>query len=270
MKDNELVLTGSFGQFEDYVWIGPPTGLQLSLPLIEWTPEEIRCELPDQGVGACGEVYVEVRGHESNRRQLTEWSGTLTYSEVGPGTLTHTLHYDIHLRADINSYRILPDTDPLANGPYGDGFVSIFSAPDDYATVSSSGSYTDPSNTVTIWTDAGTTRVPNIYVGSIGNYMNYGGIIDLKTGKITFAMPSTSPFHEKKVNDVGTVIRDVDTSFQCEPTAAALPATATMQLDAGSAIQAGSYQKQAGVDIVWTLSWNPFPASYPPDPVAPR
>jgi hypothetical protein len=142
MFDNtdELRILGYFGDFAGSVTVG---GVEAAVTL--WDPYEIRCMLPATGDGTAGDVVVDVRGHKSNVHQLSEWRGIVTFTHTGPGGLTRTLDFDLHFRADLSNWRALPDTNPLIEGPFGDGQVTVFGANDSVAAVTSVGTYTDSS-----------------------------------------------------------------------------------------------------------------------------
>jgi len=64
-----------------------------------WNADEIVVGLLRMGPGSSGNVG---GGHESNARQLLAWKGTITYSAVGPGTVTGKVSALIRIRANLN------------------------------------------------------------------------------------------------------------------------------------------------------------------------
>lgn len=104
--DNKLILTGVFGEEEGEVYIG---GAKVAA---EWGSEEIRAELGKATeASGSGEVYVKVGDHESNRVPLTLWSVKFTYTEEPNEAITghNWLYLDVYWRADVHTYRIVPD-----------------------------------------------------------------------------------------------------------------------------------------------------------------
>lgn len=240
--------------------------------VVSFDQSEIICTLPDSGYSS-GNLSVFVDSAltiSSSDKQLTEWRGSISLSAVGPGTLKHEVIYDLHFRADIDYYRSSPDTSPLLIGASGDGIVPIFSAPDSFATVNSLGTHTSPGGDVTTWTNAGITRVSNVYLGSAEPYMYALGSLDMKTSKFTFFMPCQGPFHEKLVLQDGTISHDDDRLFNLEIAASvSVPDLFEMTLAPDYSIAAGNKQKTIG-DITCTAVWSAFPATSIPDPNTPR
>ena len=113
----EVVLQGYFGNdpgADGKVTIDDGSG-PFDLTLIQWLPDLIRAHLPSSGRGASGDVVVDVRGHQSNRRQLLEWKGTLVFTLDEVGSLAQTIEMDVRARTDPQDVRDLPGQPPKAN-----------------------------------------------------------------------------------------------------------------------------------------------------------
>lgn len=269
--DDQLEIYGDFG--DDPARGDPTVYISNGSPLVVRSHDEsqIVCDLPETGANSYGDVQVAIgTWHFSNTRQLTEWRGTINYSSVGPGTLTHSVTYNLHLRADLNSYRTLPETDPLLFGLAGDGVVPLICAPDSYATVDSSGTYNDGA-TIESWSNSGSTRVNNIYGFAAGDYMTFGGNLDVKTDQLTFIMPTLGPYHQHTENIDGTNPQDADTSLYVDISAVA-PAPNTLKLSYEpntSSILGGQSQRQ-DQNTLHTVTWETWFAQSGPDMNAPR
>lgn len=57
---------------------------------------------------AHGDVEVSVADHTSNRRKLTLWTGTARVRQFGPQIITHDVTLDVHLRGDVQNFRLNP------------------------------------------------------------------------------------------------------------------------------------------------------------------
>jgi hypothetical protein len=113
--NDELIIGGAFGDHdrsEGIVTIDDGSGRQ-ELTLVDWTPIEIRVELPPSGAGSIGDVRVTVRGHDSNPRRLVAWRGTLLYTLDDLGSLSHRLELDLDVRLDAETFRTKPGEDPI-------------------------------------------------------------------------------------------------------------------------------------------------------------
>lgn len=106
-----------------------------------WEPTELFCELPRFGEGSVGDVVVEANNHKSNAVPLTEWTVNFTYTRQDWGGLTDTLHMNIHLRADVHSYRTKPHVEPTK--PTAVKFLSMVDSDGNW---SSTGTGTDSTN----------------------------------------------------------------------------------------------------------------------------
>lgn len=102
-----LTLTGTFGHDQGKVTVD---GTELTIR--SWGANKIVCSLPLNGPGSAGLVRVEVRGHKSNYRSLSEWRGIFEYDMTGPGTLHKHMTLRTRWRGDIGSYRDKPGESP--------------------------------------------------------------------------------------------------------------------------------------------------------------
>ncbi len=72
----------------------------------------ITCKIPSSGPGSAGDVVVKAGEHESNVRRLTEWRGELKFTHPAEGSIMRTVLFDVHLRADVYSFRTAPGQAP--------------------------------------------------------------------------------------------------------------------------------------------------------------
>ncbi|MBK8051288.1 MAG: hypothetical protein IPK16_31820 [Anaerolineales bacterium] len=100
-----LNLEGQFGSVQGDVLVD-----NQSLPILSWSCDLIRAELPAHGPGSAGPVTVTVRGHASNAAPLTEWRGRVTWDEEydrlggGPGPYAEVA-CDLHFRSNFHAAR---------------------------------------------------------------------------------------------------------------------------------------------------------------------
>jgi len=78
----------------------------------EWAPDMVTCDIPNFGEGSVGDVVVTVNDHKSNKVPLTEWTIPFTYTRRYWGSLQDTFHVNVHIRADIHSWRDKPRETP--------------------------------------------------------------------------------------------------------------------------------------------------------------
>jgi|GEM_PF-2454813 len=126
----------------------------------EWAHGLITCKIPSSGPGSAGDVVVKAGQHESNVRRLTEWRGELKFTHPAEGSILRTVLFDVHLRADVHSFRTAPGQTPK---PYSQALnlVPVNSFARDcsaFYTLSGTGSstYDDgcPSGVKVVWHDA--------------------------------------------------------------------------------------------------------------------
>ena len=111
--DDEAHLYGIFGNVasnEREVRIG---GVPVTVK--SWAPDKVVCKLPQSGAGSSGDVEVQVRGHKSNVRQITQWRFDVAYdwspTELPPLSTAGIL--SLIFRADVGHYRDHPGVPPL-------------------------------------------------------------------------------------------------------------------------------------------------------------
>ena len=80
-----------------------------------WAPDKVVVELPLTGAGSTGDVEVKVRGHRSNKRQITQWRFDITYDWLHTQLVPLSTAGIINLffRADVGHYRDRPGVPPL-------------------------------------------------------------------------------------------------------------------------------------------------------------
>lgn len=131
-EEKTLTLIGIFGHAQGKVTVD---GAELAIR--SWKPDEIVCTLPLTGAGSAGDVRVEVDGHKSNIRTLSEWKTVLHYEMTGPGSLKKQMEFRVRWRGDIGSYRENAGDEPRFREVYCD-FTT-----DSTAGGSGSGTYSD-------------------------------------------------------------------------------------------------------------------------------
>ena len=145
----ELSIVGLFGATGDLsVTIGGT-----AVPVKERHPTYLRVgPLPTKGPGSAGDVRVTVNEHTSNAVQLTEWHGRFVY-DFKVETLQQRVTFDVHLRADVHSFRLAPGGTPAPAA-----ILSLQPANDSTVSYVRSGEYAAPYGDCTIthvWTGTG-------------------------------------------------------------------------------------------------------------------
>ena len=84
--------------------------------ITNWSPELIIAEIPVNGQGSHGDVIVSVRGNESNKVPLTEWTIPLNVSSDDAGATTEAV-LNLKIRADVHKYRTKPGEAPRTERP---------------------------------------------------------------------------------------------------------------------------------------------------------
>lgn len=112
--DSVLVLDGTFPAAAGTVTVdGDP------VPVLSWSPRQIRCQIPITGMGSDGPVVVSAAngGASSQPHPLTSWGGDVTYTFAAAGTLVYRFVAHIHLRGDMTGgreVRLVPVADTAA------------------------------------------------------------------------------------------------------------------------------------------------------------
>lgn len=95
----------------------------------EASSDHFTCDLPG---GASGDVRVIVDGHKSNRVRLSSYTGTLTYTITGPGSLKQVWTFDVKMLGDLHKFRDGAGQRPTSHKAYlrmlADGTRATFSA----------------------------------------------------------------------------------------------------------------------------------------------
>ncbi len=268
--NNQVLLSGEFGNYQDTVSIGGQ-----SVEILSWGNNAILARLPAEGPGSAGDVYVEVRGHRSNTRRLTEWRGVVNYQSIGPGSLTHTAVFPMHLRGDVGDWRGMPDENPLLAGPAGTRFVSFQGSVDELATVSSSGTWFDPdSECTTTWTNGNQTIIPTSYetlpLGT-PRWFNIS-FYDVDQHKFGFTgFEITAPLHSQVA--CGPSTEDQDTWFNANLVAVLQGGGfQPLEIPVNPDYSVSDAQLEDIVldDVTYSISWNDWTVAYTPDLTAAR
>lgn len=134
-QNDELIVNGYFGDLQGDVWMnGSPMTVKT------WTSTQIHCALMRSGADASGDVQVIAANprQSSNVVQLTEWSGALTATYKGKGSLQMLWTFNVHFRADVHDRRLAPHEAPVM--PLADWIDAL----DTDGSFSFSGNYVDP------------------------------------------------------------------------------------------------------------------------------
>lgn len=132
----KLDIHGQFGNEKGQVFV---EGVEAAN--VQWTEDLITCEIPSQGNGSFGDVWVKVNGKESNRRQLSMFSGSFTYTETGEGTLKCTINGTLKIRQDLAWRRKKPGGALTNPDP-----IPFFAAPGSTCTFNATGEHRDGNN----------------------------------------------------------------------------------------------------------------------------
>ncbi|MEW6050383.1 MAG: hypothetical protein AB1644_04895 [Candidatus Zixiibacteriota bacterium] len=123
---DSLILSGMFG--DDPGQMGHVSVGGEELTILSWSPEIVVANIPNTGAGSLGPVRVTVIPDysglaplvqpASNRVNLTDWTGQFNFHMTSSGSLEQTVQINVHLRADIHSFRDQPHTQPLKSIQY--------------------------------------------------------------------------------------------------------------------------------------------------------
>jgi hypothetical protein len=109
-----------------------------------------------------GLLWIEVNGLASNKVPLTEWDGTITYTNTGSGTLKQTVTINVILIADVHRYRIVSGANVVWSdidfwGAVRGAYLSAKSS----GTFEASGEYRDPTTHELLesWTGGGSLQL---------------------------------------------------------------------------------------------------------------
>jgi hypothetical protein len=95
----------------------------------EYDGDHFTCDLPRN---ASGDVRMIVDGRKSNRVRLGSYSGTLTYTVTGPGSLKQVWEFQVKMLGDLHKYRDGAGQSPTSHEGYlrllADGTRATFTA----------------------------------------------------------------------------------------------------------------------------------------------
>ncbi|HWD41860.1 MAG TPA: hypothetical protein VG944_23675 [Fimbriimonas sp.] len=168
--NHTLTLQGEFGSDPGKVMINSTEASG-----VIWGSKLISCNLPDSGVGAAGEVYVEVTpsdggpARKSNIREISVWTGSITDDQVvdeGP-KIGHAV-LSVNFRADVGPVYLKPNgtlqsnTGATAWKPGVDDTIlnSIKVSPGSTSKITAGGTFTDSQNDKYTYTYTGPSSYP--------------------------------------------------------------------------------------------------------------
>ncbi len=103
----------------------------------------IECLIPESGAGSSGDVVATVRGIRSNAVPITEWRGTMTYTQIlDPGCIGQVT-WNLHARACVQPWRNVPNQAPY----FQDSYAEVMS--DTKCSYALSGTYVNNNTTIT-------------------------------------------------------------------------------------------------------------------------
>ncbi|MEQ1823099.1 MAG: hypothetical protein ABL949_11355 [Fimbriimonadaceae bacterium] len=183
--EDTLILYGEFGSESGDVLVN---GVKATL-VGNWDNQMLKVRIPATGNGSDGPVVVEVHGKKSKERYLTSFRGTYTYSFVGAGTLTESASANIHLRLDLEKFRIEAGGQ-LVDSPQ----VPFQAASDSTLTWACSGAVYDIMGLATSWSGGGSP--PLKYDEAISapvNAWSCSGFYDPATKSLLIALVNGGP-----------------------------------------------------------------------------
>jgi len=182
--EQELVIVGMFGTTGDLA----VTVNGIELPVKERHATFLVVgPLPSTGPASTGDVRVSVNQHLSNVVQLTSWNGRLIY-DFAVETLKQRVTFDVHLRADVHSFRLLPGGTPAPAA-----VMALDVANDSIASYESSGVYSAPYGNCTIthtWSGSG--PIPLLGNGTALFY-SWHGVLYPPLGKLDVSLDAEGP-----------------------------------------------------------------------------
>lgn len=151
-----LTIHGTFGNKVGRVLLND----EEELPILDWGAKKIYCELdPDDA----GDIVVEVDRKQSNKRRISKWQGTVTFTAepvalAGECDMKDTITWRLKFRADIASCREKPGEQPKHRIV---GFETTKKSTTDYSSVGSWRVPDSDGNFVTLytWDGCGTAAV---------------------------------------------------------------------------------------------------------------
>lgn len=179
-----LDIHGEFGSEKGQVFVD---GVEAAN--VQWAEKQITCEIPAQGLGSFGDVVVKVHGKESNKRQLTMWTGTFAYTETAEGNLKCTVNGTLKIRQDLAPRRLKPGG-AMTNAPA----IPFFAAPGSTCSFSASGEHRDGNNMlIQKWTGGGALTLTTNAVIDASPLWTANGAFDPATEEFVVALVAGGP-----------------------------------------------------------------------------
>lgn len=180
---NELGIYGQFGTTKGEVFVGG-----ILAGNIRWSDSQILCEIPATGAGSFGDVVVKVHGKESNKRQLTMYTGTFSFTETGQGTLKCVINGTLKVRQDFAPYRLKPGGALTNPNP-----IPYFAAPGSTCTFTANGIFQSGQTVVTRWTGSGPMTLSHTPVQTPSAQWSANGAFDPQTGEFLTTIIAGGP-----------------------------------------------------------------------------
>lgn len=102
-----LQIHGSFGNEKGKVTVN---GSEIT-DIMDWTPGQINCTIPETGTASAGDVIVSVNDRQSNAVPLTRWNIKLNYATDDNGVRLEGV-INLVIRGDVHKRRTKPGEDP--------------------------------------------------------------------------------------------------------------------------------------------------------------
>ncbi|HLP16675.1 MAG TPA: hypothetical protein VK470_10480, partial [Bacteroidota bacterium] len=230
------------------------------LPLVgAWNERTLTTKVPSGG----GTLQVVVNGLKSNPVQLTEYSGSITYTETGQGTLKKRITMTLNFLTDIHKYRVVSGAnavwkdEPLFWLPRAIGLIA-----NSNATYEASGKYKRSSTDSTMWSGAGSFALTASLLSATtaGGGGGGGGVVDDigKSAMLTFI--AMAPYTLTSITGVHEEVFTTASQF-------AQPIYA--EVGSGYVLKGGTMTAVSS-EITYRLDWSDMTPKYLPDPSAPR
>jgi hypothetical protein len=248
-------LEGDWGTVPGQVMLNG-TPLKLVSP---WNERDLETEVPTGG----GTVQVVVNGLKSNAVQLTEYSGSITYTEAGEGTLKKRMSLTLKFIVDIHKYRIVSG----ANAVYKD--EALFWYPraigllrGSGGTYEASGKYKRSFTDSTLWSGSGSFALTASLLSAVPTGGGGGGgVVDDEGKAATLSFMGMAPY---TITTSGSPTREeffTPTAVFSEPIYATVGSGYVLKGGTLTAASSGS---------TYTLEWSDMVPQYLPDPAAAR
>jgi hypothetical protein len=232
-------------------------GVAQSVAADGWTPTQITCDADPAGSGAAGPVRVTVRGHHSNARQLTGWSGKFTLTRIQDGVTIATATFDVLFRVDVGDSRSGPRATPLPADSVA--FAAANSAQFTYTVGGTARDTPNHPECMVTYSMNGAPKVsyqtPNQPIPQASFFEAYGFMHQRTKGNLTFDLVLTA----QVVN--GQLVQSTCAPM-ATPSNVNLDARFTVQLS-GADLPAGTTFQQGVADQIYA-SWGAISATSPP------